>query len=236
MIKMSGNRYETMKIPMLKKSEFSTWKVKMTMYLEASDPDYIDRINDGAFVSTKPVDATETTPATVVLKENKEWTPEDKAAMLKDAKVRNILHNSLDTVLSNIVIACKTAKEIWDALEVQCQGTEEIKKNRRGILIQEYEQFEARNNEDITEIYDRFITLLNELSLVGKVYDVEDSNVKFLRSLPMEWINQQNLIRHTYRMNLMTLDEIYGMLKTYELEIKQKEGVKSKSKSVALKT
>ncbi|KAK1372595.1 hypothetical protein POM88_028788 [Heracleum sosnowskyi] len=52
----------------------------------------------------------------------------------------------------------------------------------------------------------------------------------------MEWINQQNLIRHTDRMNLMTLDEIYGILKTYELEIKQKEGVKSKSKSVALKT
>ncbi|KAK1399609.1 hypothetical protein POM88_009472 [Heracleum sosnowskyi] len=147
---MSGNRYETMKIPMLKKFEFSTWKVKMTMYLEASDPDYIDMINDGAFVPTKPVATTEITPANVILKEKKEWTPEEKEAMLKDANVRNILHNSLDTVLSNRVIACKTAKEIWDALEVQCQGTEEIKKNRRGILIQEYEQFEERNNADIT--------------------------------------------------------------------------------------
>ena len=77
-------------------------------------------------------------------------------------RLENILHNSLDIVLSNIVIACKTAKEIWDALEVQCQGTKEIKKNRRGILIQEYEQFEAKHNEDITEIYDRFLTFLNE--------------------------------------------------------------------------
>ncbi|KAK1379053.1 hypothetical protein POM88_025797 [Heracleum sosnowskyi] len=232
---MSGNRYETMKIPMLKKTEFSTWKVKMLMYLEASDPDYIDRISNGPFIPTEPVAATETTPAGLAPKKKSEWTPEDKAQIIKDAKVRNILHNGLDTVLSNRVIACKTAKEIWDALEVQCQGTEEIKKNRRGILIQEYEQFEAKHDEDIIEIYDRFLTLLNELSLVGKVYDVEDSNVKFLRSLPMEWITQQNLIRHTYRMNLMTLDEIYGMLKTYDLEIKQKEGTRSKPKSVALK-
>ncbi|KAK1360845.1 hypothetical protein POM88_045319 [Heracleum sosnowskyi] len=224
-----------MKIPMLKKSEFSTWKVKMLMYLEASDPDYIDRISNGPFIPTEPVAATETTPAGLAPKKKGDWTPEDKAEIIKDAKVRNILHNSLDTVLSNRVIACKTAKEIWDALEVQCQGTEEIKKNRRGILIQEYEQFEAKHGEDITEIYDRFLTLLNELSLVGKVYDVEDSNVKFLRSLPMEWITQQNLIRHTYRMNLMTLDEIYGMLKTYDLEVKQKEGTRSKPKFVALK-
>ena len=49
--------------------------------------------------------------------------------VLKDAKVKNILHNSLNNVMSNRVIACKTAKEIWDTLEVQCQGTKEIKKN-----------------------------------------------------------------------------------------------------------
>ncbi|KAL8109493.1 hypothetical protein AgCh_025552 [Apium graveolens] len=34
------------------------------------------------------------------------------------------------------VIQCKTAKEIWDALETRCQGTNAIKKNRRTILTQ----------------------------------------------------------------------------------------------------
>ena len=53
--------------------------------------------------------------------------------VLKDAKVKNILHNSLDVVLSNRVITCKTDKEIWDALKVQCQGTKAINKNRRAI-------------------------------------------------------------------------------------------------------
>ena len=81
----------------------------------------------------------------------------------------------------------RTAKKIWDALEVQCQGTKAIKKNRRALLIQEYEQFEAKADESLTEVYDRFLSLLNELSLVGKVYDNEDSNTKFLRALTEDW-------------------------------------------------
>ena len=44
---MSGNKYENFKFPVVKKTEYSTWRVKMLMYLEVSDPDYIDRINDG---------------------------------------------------------------------------------------------------------------------------------------------------------------------------------------------
>ena len=53
--------------------------------------------------------------------------------------------------MSNRVIACRTSKEIWDALEIQCQGTKEIKKNIRAILIQEYEYFEAKSDESLTE-------------------------------------------------------------------------------------
>ena len=110
-------------------------------------------------------------------------TPEEKTEYLKDSKVQIIIHNSLDPVLSNRVIASKTGKEIRDTLETQCQGTEAIKKNRRALLIQEYEQFEAIRDESLTNVYDRFLTLLNNMSLVGKVYDKEDSNTKFLRSL-----------------------------------------------------
>ncbi|KAL8115933.1 hypothetical protein AgCh_022431 [Apium graveolens] len=149
---MSLNKYESIKIPILKKVEYPTWKVKMLIHLEATDPDYLD------------------------LKEKTEWTLEEKVIVLKDAKVRYILHNSLDSVMSNMVLAYKTAKEIWDALETQCQGTMAIKKNRRVVQIQEYEHFEVKPDESLTDIYDRFLTLLNNLSLVGKQRKERKSN------------------------------------------------------------
>ena len=237
---MSTTKYEHIRIPVLKKSDYSTWKVKMLMFPEATDPNYIDRINDGPHEPRKLVPAAVvdgiTIPEHYVAKDKFEWTSEEKADVLKDAKVKNILHNSLDEVLSNRVITCKTTKEIWDALEVQCQGTKAIKKNRRALLIQEYEQFEAKADESLTEVYDRFLSLLNELSLVGKVYDYEDSNTKFLRALSEDWDTQTSIIRHQYDLNEISLDEIYGMLKTHDMELQQRKNRKSnRNKGVALK-
>ena len=210
------------------------------MFLEANDPEFLDRINDGPHEPKKLVLAAVvdgiTVPEHYVAKDKFEWTPEEKADVLKDAKVKNILHNSLDEVLSNRVITCKTAKEIWDALEVQCQGTKAINKKRRALLIQEYEQFEVKSDESLTEVYDRFLSLLNELSLVGKVYDYEDSNIKFLRALSEDWDTQTLIIRHQYDLNEISLDEIYGMLKTHDMELQQRKSRRSsKNKGVALK-
>lgn len=154
----------------------------MLMYLETADPDFIDRITNGPHVPKKRVPQEGTTLEHYLDKMKAEMTQEEKLEVLKDATVKNILHNSLDVVMSNRVIACKTSKEIWDTLEVQCQGTIEIKKNRRTLLIQEYERYETNNDKSLIDTYDRILTLLNNLSLARKEYDVEDSNTKFLIS------------------------------------------------------
>ena len=122
--------------------------------------------------------------------------------------------------MSNRVIIGKISKEIWDALEVQRQGTKEIKKNMRSVLTQEYEYFEAHANESLTEIYDRFLTLRDELALVGKEYSNEDSNTKFMRALLEEWDLKTTIIRDNTILDDVPLDEIYGRLKTHDLEIK----------------
>ncbi|KAK1369636.1 hypothetical protein POM88_035728 [Heracleum sosnowskyi] len=120
---MSTTKYESMKIPILKKSEYPTWRVKMLMYLEAMDLDYLDRIRDGPYIPTKFVERTDTVPEHYVVKAKSEWTPEEKAHVLREPKIQNILQSSLDAVMSNRVIACKSSKEIWDTLETQCQGS-----------------------------------------------------------------------------------------------------------------
>lgn len=44
--------------------------------------------------------------------EMKDYTPKDKASIMKDSNVRHLLHSSLDNVMSNRVIGCKIVKEI----------------------------------------------------------------------------------------------------------------------------
>ncbi|KAK1357710.1 hypothetical protein POM88_050966 [Heracleum sosnowskyi] len=232
----SVSRYETIRVPILRPIEYPIWKVKMTMFLEATDPEYLDRINNGPHKPTKLSPAVGDKEQTLIPKEKKDYTPEDISSIAKDAKVRHLLHSALDNVMSNRVIGCKTAKEIWDALEVRCQGTTAIKKNRKTILTQEYEHFDSRSNETLTETYDRFCKLLNDLSLVDKEYNLEESNLKFLLSLPEKWDLKTTSIRDNYDLEDTDLDEIYGLLKTHELEIDQRNRRSSKkTKSVALK-
>ena len=208
---------------MLNKVEYSTWKVKMMMFLEATDCDYLDRIRDGPYVSEKLVTTTivdgEDQTGGYVIKKNSEWTKVEKIKVLKNAKVRNILHNALDVVMSNRVITYKTSKETWDAVEVQCQGTKKMKKNMRYVITQEYEYFGAKANEFLIEIYDRYLTLLNKLAFVGKEYSNEDLKTKFMRAFPEEWDLKTTIIRDNTIMDDVPLDEIYERLKTHDLEI-----------------
>ncbi|KAK1369756.1 hypothetical protein POM88_035848 [Heracleum sosnowskyi] len=66
-------------------------------------------------------------------------------------------------------------------------------------------------------MYDRFLTLLNNLSLVGKEYVAEDSNTKFLRALPEEWDTQTSIIRHQYDLSTVSLDEAKSKGKAVEV-------------------
>ena len=124
----SVSRYETIRVPILRPVEYPIWKVKMTMFLEATDPEYLDRINNGPHKPTKLSTVVAGEEQKLIPKEKKDLTPEDISSIAKDAKVRHLLHSALDNVMSNRVIGCKTAKEIWDALEVRCQGTSAIRR------------------------------------------------------------------------------------------------------------
>ncbi|XP_074337357.1 uncharacterized protein LOC141674325 [Apium graveolens] len=216
---MSRSKHESMKIPFLKKDDYLTWRVKMLIFLEAIDNAYVDIINHGPSYPEKVVPMTTTIPELYIRKEKSELSDPENEVMLNDAKFRNILHNSLDDVMSNRMISCKTAKAIWDDLETQYLGTLAIKNNRRDVLIKEYEKFDVKPEETITDTYDRFLTLLNDLSLVGKEYDREDSNTKFLRALLEEGYTEASIIRHQYNLDQLSLDEVYRMLKTHYLEI-----------------
>ena len=66
----------------------------------------------------KPVPQDGTTPEHYMDKLKEEMTREEMLEVLQDIKVKSILHNSFDVVMSNRVSACKTSKDIWDTFEV----------------------------------------------------------------------------------------------------------------------
>ncbi|KAL8127875.1 hypothetical protein AgCh_014714 [Apium graveolens] len=61
-----------------------------------------------------------------ILKPRAEWSDPDIKQVHKDKKVMNILFNGVDGDMFDNIINCKTATEVWDTIQVICDGTEQV--------------------------------------------------------------------------------------------------------------
>jgi len=112
-----------------------------------------------------------------------EWTDEESRRVQYDCNAKNIITSSLSMDESFRVSQCKSAREMWDVLEVTHEGTNEVKRPRKHALIQEYELFKMQKGESITEVQKRFTHIVNHLMGLGKEFDKEELNIKVLKFL-----------------------------------------------------
>ena len=131
----------------------------------------------------------------------------------------NILFNGLDKDMFDNVINCTTSKEVWDTIQTLCEDSEQVRNNKMQLLIQKYEAFHFKHGESVNDTYSRLQKLLNGVKLYGRTYSTEDTNLKLLRSLPKEWKLMTMSLRHSHEFKDYTLDKLYEVLRTHELQI-----------------
>jgi len=91
------------------------------------------------------------------------------------------------------IYQCKSAKDMWGALEVTHEGTNDVKRARKHAFIQEYKLFKMQQWESIAEVQKRFIHFVNHLIGLGKEFDKEEVNIKVLKFL-RSWHYDHNYI------------------------------------------
>ncbi|XP_069145656.1 uncharacterized protein [Solanum lycopersicum] len=86
-----------------------------------------------------------------------------------------------------------------------------------------------KSGESLQDMITRFTTVVNKLISLGKVYTTEEQVDKVLRILPRSWEIKVTAIREAKDLTTMSLDELVGNLKTYEMNVdKRSEGNKEK--------
>jgi hypothetical protein len=137
---------------------------------------------------------------------------------------------SLDHEMFNIVKGLTTAKKIWDKIEVVMEGSAEVRSNKTLILKMEYDTFRIRKGEGITDVYLRFSQLVLDLNLRGVTLPMVETNTRYLRNQPKSIEHRVYAIRETRDLHTTSLEEYYGILKTYELETLQDQAWDNDSK------
>ena len=63
---------------------------------------------------------------------------------------------------------------MWDTIGMIMEGTEEVRENRLDILTSQYEAFKSLPGESVTQVFERFNRLINELNIQGKKYPLRE--------------------------------------------------------------
>nr|GEZ21359.1 zf-CCHC domain-containing protein/UBN2 domain-containing protein [Tanacetum cinerariifolium] len=149
-----------------------------------------------------------------------------------------VIYNALPRKEYERIFMCNTAKEFWKTLLITHQGNNQVKDNKINLLVQQYEQFVIFEDKSIDSAFARFNTIITSLKTLDEGYSSKNYVSKFRRDLHPKWRAKVTAIEESKDLTSLSLDELIGNLKVYEMIIKKDSKIfKSKVewKSLALK-
>ncbi|GJR71792.1 hypothetical protein Tco_0084157 [Tanacetum coccineum] len=134
---------------------------------------------------------------------------------------------------------CDTAQNIWDSLIATHQGNKQVKDNKIYLFVQKYKEFTITNVETINCAFSRFNTIINSIKALDESFSSRNHVRKFLRALSSKWRPKVTAIEESKDLSKLSLDELVGNLKVYEVVLEKDLEIannkKEKYKSLALK-
>ncbi|KAI3819430.1 hypothetical protein L1987_13265 [Smallanthus sonchifolius] len=182
--------------------DYDMWKNRMESFFYYQEYGMWKSIRDGPYT---PMVASADSGGSLVQKEPSKYSEEDIKKMEADFKALGAIQMCLPNEVFHNFRSYKTAKELWEALEKMFAGSEEVKENIRDILKKQYTY------------------LVGELQCSKVKLENEDILIKFIRSLPSCWTLYTVSIRRNGNLKTLQMTELFGMLKTYELEMIQEK-------------
>ncbi|GKC13095.1 ribonuclease H-like domain-containing protein [Tanacetum coccineum] len=193
----------SVKLPILKKGEYTLWSMRMEQYLTNTDYALWQVIMNGdePVQTTKDDNGVETE---VPLKTSQAILARQKG----ERKTKSILLLAIPDEYQLRFLGIKDTKTMWAVIK-------------------------SRFGEGLDKAYDRFQKLINLLEVHDAVVSNEDANQKFLRALPSSWNNVALIMRNKAGIDDLDIDDLYNNLKVFEADIKGSSGSSSNSQNVA---
>ncbi|GKA15824.1 hypothetical protein Tco_0695571 [Tanacetum coccineum] len=195
--------------PLFESHGFIYWKNIFETYVKSKDLDLWHAIIYGDFPPT------ENNPET----KKDETVPFDKQS--DDLKKRLAKNNEAKMVIYN-ALPHKEYERIFMYL-----------------LVQQYEQFTILEEESIDNAFARFNTIITSLKALDEGFYSKNYFRKFLRALHPKWRAKVTAIEESKNLTSLSLDELIGNLKVYEVIIKKDskivKGKREQRRSLAFK-
>ncbi|GJT18230.1 retrovirus-related pol polyprotein from transposon TNT 1-94 [Tanacetum coccineum] len=181
--------------PMLGPGRYSQWRSRFLRYIDTkpNGEGLRKSILSGPYVPStvlvQAVAATEGNPAIqqhTTIETVLNMTPENKEHFLSEKEAIFLLLTGIGDDIYSTVDACKTANEMWIAIERLQQGESLNVQDVKTNLFWEFGKFTSRDGESMESYYSRFYKLMNELTRNNLQVTTMQVNVQFLQQLQPE--------------------------------------------------
>ncbi|GJW75438.1 hypothetical protein Tco_0134808 [Tanacetum coccineum] len=172
-----------------------------------------DKIKEGTLVGRS-----QTNVKTLVLVRKREvmqedWEVDQLDAARREREEKELLIKSMSSKMSQT--------EGMDTLLITHQGNSQVKDNKIDLLVQQYEQFTIPEEESIDNAFDRFNTIITSPKALDEGFSSKNYVRKFLRVLHPKWRAKVTAIEESKDLTSLSLDELIGNLKVYDVIIKK---------------
>jgi hypothetical protein len=144
---------------------------------------------------------------------------EDKKFFWEHAKDLNTLEAGLSKKILAKVLKCNNAKQLWDKLETIYAGDYKVKRAKFQTLKVQYEGLKMKDEENISEYFERVDNIVNTIRGLGVEVSDNDIVEKILRTLPILYNPKVSTLEDRENLDKLTMDELYGIITTYELRL-----------------
>ncbi|GJY50426.1 zf-CCHC domain-containing protein [Tanacetum coccineum] len=220
--------------PLFEANCFIYWKSRFETYVKSKDVDLWYIIAHGNYKpTTKDKDGKDVVTPYEKLDENQ------KKMLSKNDEAKMVLYNALPKKEYEGIFMCDTAQNVWDSLITTHQGNKQVKDNKIDLFVQKYKEFSIADDEIIDCAFSRFNTIITSLKALDESFSSRNHVRKFLRALPSKWRPKVTAIEESKDLSKLSLDELVGNLKVYEVVLEKDleiaKNKKEKYKSLALK-
>ncbi|KAK1400343.1 CCHC-type domain-containing protein [Heracleum sosnowskyi] len=179
--------------PMLTKTNYTVWSMKMKVLMQAH----------GVWEAVEQSD-----PKAVVVDERV-----DKVAMA-------MIYQSVPEEILLSLSEKKQAKEVWEALKTMCQGANRAKVAKIQTLKAEFEALTMKDTELLDDFSLKLVGLVTNIRVLGEEVKEDYVVKKLLRAVPSKFLQIASTIEQFGNLEEMMLEEAIGSLKAHEERLK----------------
>ena len=187
--------------PIFTGENYNVWSVKMQAYLKGS---LLWEAVEKEMETDLPVNPTL----------NQIKTYEERVS--RKFRALSTLHAAVDETIFTRIMACETAKQLWDKLRMEFQGSDKTKQMQLFNLRKEFELLRMKEAENIKAYIDRVMKVVNQIRLMGEELPEKRIVEKVMVTLPERFEAKISSLEDTWDLSVLTLTELVNALQAVE--------------------